>query len=30
MATENRLYNTTIPIHNWYYPKLITRKFKTA
>jgi hypothetical protein len=30
MATENGLYNTTSTIHNGYYSKQITRKFKTA
>jgi hypothetical protein len=30
MATETVLYNTTSTIHTGYYPKQITRKFKTA
>ena len=30
VATENDLYNTTSTIHNGYYSKQTTRKFKTA
>jgi hypothetical protein len=30
MAIENGLYNATSTIHNVYYSKQITRKFKTA
>jgi hypothetical protein len=30
MATENGLYNTSSIIHNRYYSKQITWKFKTA
>jgi hypothetical protein len=30
MATENGLYNIFSAIHSGFYPKYITRKFKTA
>ena len=30
VASEHTLYNTTSAIHKGYYPKEITRKFKTA